>query len=82
MNTSTGFRCKARRVEAVFANGVLRLLKPPGLAEHQTVQRIVETDAAPPAFAAPHWHWRESQAIEDGCPGAVADEVARQRREG
>ena len=69
-------------VEAVFANGVLRPLTPLGLAEYQTVQLIVETNASAPASAAPHWHWQESQAIEDGFSGAVADEVARQRREG
>lgn len=68
-------------VEAIFENGVLKPLKPLGLAEHQKVHLIVEANAATPASAAPHWHWQESQAIEDGFTGAVADEVARQRRE-
>lgn len=69
-------------VEAVFENGVLKPLNPLELAEHQKVHLIVETHAAAPAPAPRRWHWQEAQAIRDGFAGAVADEVARQRREG
>ena len=69
-------------VDAIFENGVLKPLNPLGLAEQQRVHLIVETNATavPPAQA--KWHWQESQAIQDGFVGAVADEVGRQRREG
>ena len=66
-------------VEAIFENGVLKPVHPIGLAEHQKVHLIVETRSATPASTPLNWHWQESQAIEDGFPGAVADEVARQR---
>jgi predicted DNA-binding antitoxin AbrB/MazE fold protein len=69
-------------IEAVFENGVLKPLNPLALEEHQTVRLIVETDATIEVAQAPSWHWRESQAIEDGFSGAVTDEVDRQRREG
>ena len=69
-------------VEAVFENGVLKPLNPLGLAEHQKVHLIVETNAAAPRSAPSAWHWQEAQAINDGFAGAVAEEVARQRSEG
>jgi len=69
-------------VEAIFENGVLKPLNPLGLAEHQKVHLIVETNTAATVTAQLQWHWQQSQAIEDGFAGAVADEVTRQRREG
>ena len=70
-------------VDAIFENGVLKPLNPLELAEHQKVHLIVETNATPPPVPAQgRWHWQEAQAIEDGFAGAVAEEIARQRREG
>jgi len=69
-------------VEAVFENGVLKPLNPLELAEHQKVHLIVDTNAAATATGQAKWHWQESRAIQDGFSGAVADEVARQCREG
>jgi len=69
-------------VEAVFENGVLKPLNPLELAEHQKVHLIVETNVAATATGQLKWHWQEARAIQDGFAGAVADEVARQRREG
>lgn len=69
-------------IEAIFENGVLKPLNPLGLAEHQKVHLIVETTAAGAPPTPSPWHWRETQAIDDGFAGAVAEEVARQRSEG
>ena len=69
-------------IVAVFEDGVLKPVNPLALAEHQMVHLIVQTAAPTQTSAMPQWHWQESQAIEDGFGGAVADEVTRQRREG
>ena len=69
-------------VEAIFENGVLKPLNPLGLAEHQKVHLTVETNVATPASTPSQWHWQDAQAIDDGFVGTVADELAKQRREG
>lgn len=69
-------------VEAIFKEGVLIPLEPLDFAEHQEVHLIVELNDPTPNSAVCTWHWQESQAIEDGFQGSVAEEVALQRREG
>ena len=69
-------------VDAIFENGVLKPLNLLELAEHQKVHLIVETNATAPDPAHARWHWQEAQAIQDGFAGTVAEEIARQRREG
>jgi predicted DNA-binding antitoxin AbrB/MazE fold protein len=69
-------------VDAIFENGVFKPVNPLRLEEHQKVHLIVQTAAPAQNSAKSEWHWRESQAIEDGFGGAVAEELDRHRREG